>query len=183
VVFDNPDEAGSPVDEIEADRLGRLTAGLRRAQADRARWAERRVLAILAGVLVPAGVLLVLVGWHGASRTPNVYEQIPYLISGAELGQTLALVGALCYFAHWLTTLVREHRTQGEAIVAAIVHLEEALVQLAGGVPSVTSEGLVATARGTLAHRPDCTVVAGKPGLRQVPPGTALGRCRLCLPA
>ncbi len=166
-----------PDDEPKGDdRAERLERGLRRAR--RTAWAEGRWLAVLAGALVPVGILLVLIGWRGASRTPNLYDQIPYLISGAELGQTLAIVGALCYFAHWLTALLREQRAQGRAIVDAIERLEAALLATQGPAASA----LVATARGSLAHRPDCSAVIGKSGLRAVSAADRLARCRLCLP-
>ena len=140
---------------------------------------------MLAGALVPVGMLLVLVGWHGASRTPNVYEQIPYLISGGELGQTLAMVGGLLYFAYWLTALVREQRAQGAAIVDAITHLESVIVDAlreGRGTAVPAAPPLVATARGNLAHDPGCSVVAGRTGLRAVTPAEGLPRCRICLP-
>lgn len=41
---------------------------------------------------------------------------------------------------------------------------------------------LVATARGSMAHRPDCVVVAGKSGLRQVTASDGLAPCKLCGP-
>ena len=41
---------------------------------------------------------------------------------------------------------------------------------------------LVATARGTMAHRRDCVVVAGKADLRPVGPGDGLAPCKLCDP-
>ena len=177
---DAPDPAGDP-------RLERLVEGLHQVQAERSRWSVERVLVLLAGALVPIGIGLVLVGWHGASRTPNVYEQIPYVISGAELGQTLAVVGALLYFAHWIAALVREQRRQGNAVVAAIAHLEGSLVEALsgdGGVSAGSGAGrLVATARGGLAHRPDCSAVAGRTGLRELDAGAeGLAPCRLCLP-
>jgi multisubunit Na+/H+ antiporter MnhG subunit len=185
VTADDPDDSAAAA-TAEEDRLDRLSDGLQRAEADRAQWARQRILAILAGVFVPAGVILVLIGWHGASRTPNVHEQIPYLISGGELGQTLALLGALLYFAHWLTTLVREQRAQGAAIVAAITHLETVLVDALraapGGTAAAPAPALVATARGGLAHDPSCSAVAGRTGLRAVSPADGLPRCRLCLP-
>lgn len=162
----------------QAERSERLERGLRRARSRG--WVEGRWLAVLAGALVPTGILLVLIGWRGASRTPNLYDQIPYLISGAELGQTLAIVGALCYFAHWLTALLREQRAQGRAIVAAIERLEAVLAESQGA--PVAAPALVATARGSLAHRPDCSAVAGRTGLRAVPAAAALARCQLCLP-
>jgi hypothetical protein len=176
-----------PEDEPRADepkgdeRAERLERGLRRAR--RTAWVDGRGLAVLAGALVPLGILLVLIGWRGASRTPNLYDQIPYLISGAELGQTLAIVGALCYFAHWLTALLREQRTQGRAIVDAIERLEAALLASTGSVSSApTAPALVATARGSLAHRPDCSAVVGRSGLRSVSAADGLARCQLCFP-
>ncbi len=161
------------------ERSERLERGLRRAR--RTAWVDGRWLAVLAGALVPIGILLVLIGWRGASRTPNLYDQIPYLISGAELGQTLAIVGALCYFAHWLTALLREQRAQGRAIVAAIERLEVALLASQGPGRSVADQ-LVATARGTLSHRPECSAVLGRSGLRGVTPADGLAPCRLCQP-
>jgi hypothetical protein len=171
-----------PEDEPRADeRAERLERGLRRAR--RTAWVDGRGLAVLAGALVPLGILLVLIGWRGASRTPNLYDQIPYLISGAELGQTLAIVGALCYFAHWLTALLREQRTQGRAIVDAIERLEAALLASQGTASSApaSAPALVATARGSLAHRPDCSAVVGRSGLRSVSATDGLAPCQLCL--
>jgi multisubunit Na+/H+ antiporter MnhG subunit len=176
VALDDPD--GMPSDGA---RRQRLAGGLDRVDAARRRWSMERLLVVLAGALAGLGVFLVLFGWHGASRTPNVYEQIPYLISGGELGQTLALLGAFLYFARWLAALVKEQRAQGAAIVAAIAHLEASL----GGTttpPPPAAPALVATARGTLAHRSDCSVVAGKQGLRPVAAGSGLAPCRICLP-
>jgi hypothetical protein len=163
--------------DAELDREVRLDDGLRRAERDRAGRLDGRALAVLAGVLVPAGILLVLLGWRGASRTPHDYDQIPYLISGGQLGSTLAIVGALCFFGYWLTVLVREQRAQGRAVVAALERIEAAL-RAPGG--SVDPGALVATARGSLVHRPDCAAVRGKTGLRRVTGADGLERCRLC---
>lgn len=41
---------------------------------------------------------------------------------------------------------------------------------------------LVATRRGTMAHRPDCVVVAGKTNLRDVAAADGLAPCKLCGP-
>ena len=152
-------------------------------RADRAGARTDRLLVMAAGALVVLGVFLLLFGWHGASRTPNVYEQVPYLISGGQLGQTLALLGAFLYFGRWLAALLREQRAQGRAVVDAIERLEQALVTRPWSGPEAASPpGMVATPRGSLAHRPDCSVVAGKSDLRRVTDADGLAHCRLCLP-
>ncbi len=43
-------------------------------------------------------------------------------------------------------------------------------------------EVFVATAHGTMAHLPDCVVVAGKRDLKQVTPDDGLVPCKLCEP-
>ena len=167
----------------EDPRTQRLVAGLARVRAERAARVDHRALAVAAGILVPVGIVLVLIGWRGASRTPNVYEQIPYLISGAELGQTLAIVGALCYFAYWITALVLEHRAQSASLLEALDRVADALDRLAAPPGGTSADpALVATPRGRLAHLPTCTLVAGRPGLRTVAAADALARCRICLP-
>jgi hypothetical protein len=171
------DDGSDVVDE----RTQRLVAGLARVRAERAGF-DHRVLAVAAGVLVPVGLVLVLVGWRGASRTPNVYEQIPYLISGAELGQTLAVVGALCWFGYLLTTLVREHRDQTASVLDALDRVATAIERLAPAAAAEGRQRLVATARGRLAHLPTCSMVAGREGLRTVTPADGLAPCQVCLP-
>ena len=68
----------------------------------------------------------VVLGWWGASRTPYAFEQTPYLISGGLLGLGLVFLGSFFYFAHWLTQLVKEHREQSAAILAALERLGRA---------------------------------------------------------
>ena len=176
------DQGEEPLDDDDG-RTQRLAAGLARVRAERSGGFDHRVLAVAAGVLVPVGIVLVLVGWRGAARTPNVYEQIPYLISGAELGQTLAVVGALCYFAYWLTALVHEQREHSAALLEALDRVAAAVDRLApADARAEGDEELVATARGRLAHRPTCSMVVGRTGLRRVTAADGLTRCQVCLP-
>jgi hypothetical protein len=88
---------------------------------------EQRLL--LAGVaLMPLGIVLVLVGWYGASGTTDLSEQIPYLISGGLLGVALTITGAALFlryslarwFRYWLLRLVYEERTSTDRIVEAL---------------------------------------------------------------
>jgi hypothetical protein len=128
---------------------------------------------VLAGsVLAPLGLLLVFLGWLGASRTPLVQEQLPYLISGGLLGLALVNLGGFFYFAHWQSEVLREVRTQTAEITAAL---------RSGSQPVRTDAALVTTAAGTLAHRPDCPVVRDRDDLS--PAGPGLEPCSICEPA
>lgn len=181
------DTATAPAGE-RPSRLARLTDEVRELRVGRAggRIAMgEHTLMTIGGVLAPIGLVLVLIGWWGAARTPNLFEQIPYLISGGLFGLSLVILGGFLYFAHWLTQLIKETRAQAEAVALAFGRLEEVLHREAAApavavpVPAVATT-LVATAKGTMAHRPDCVVVAGKAGLRSVAPGADLQPCKLC---
>ena len=151
---------------------------------------SERTLMVLGGILAPLGLLLVLLGWVGASRTPHLFEQLPYLISGGLFGLGLVFLGAFFYFAHWLTELVKEQRSHSTALLAAITELRADIAQnqaaVAGAVAATAlpaeSVALVATSRGSMAHRADCVVVAGKTDLRPVAVDEGLAPCKLCDP-
>ena len=151
---------------------------------------SERTLMVLGGVLAPLGLVFVLLGWVGASRTPNLFEQVPYLISGGLFGLGLVFLGSFFYFAHWITELVKESRIQSTALLTAIEDLRDevrngtpvaAAVTAAAGSDNGTVD-LVATMRGSMAHRPDCVVVAGKDDVRAVSVDDALMPCKLCAP-
>lgn len=132
----------------------------------------RRPLPVLVGsLLAPLGLLLVLLGWLGASRTPLVQEQLPYLISGGLLGLALVNLGGFFYFAHWQSEVLREVRIQTAEVTAAL---------RAGSRPAPSAGALVTTAAGTLAHRPDCPVVRGRDDL--APAAGDLAPCSICEP-
>lgn len=177
------------------DRHDRLSDGVRGIRVGGRRSIDERSFMVLGGILVPLGLLVILLGWYGASRTSNVFEQIPYLISGGLLGLALVLVGAFLYFAHWLTRLVQEQRTGSAAVVRALDRLSEAVDRQAKAaragdgheaprlVQPVDEEvELVATGSGTLAHRRTCRVVAGRTGVRAIGASERLAPCRLCNP-
>ena len=88
---------------------------------------EQRLL--LAGwVLMPLGLVLVFVGWYGASGTNDLSDQIPYLLSGGLLGLGLTIAGAAMfvryslarYLRYWLLRLIYEERTSTDRIVEAL---------------------------------------------------------------
>jgi hypothetical protein len=173
-------------------RLQRLAEGVRSLRTGGGTLKlNERILMVLGGMVAPLGLILVLFGWHGAAHTPNLFEQIPYLISGGLFGLALVFLGAFFYFTHWVTELVKEHRAQSAAVIEAIGRLEHSLVHAALPARSPNGAGpiagdlditLVATEKGTMAHRPDCVVVTGKAGLRPVSAREGLAPCKLCDP-
>jgi hypothetical protein len=131
---------------------------------------------------------VILLGWYGASHTPYVFEQVPYLISGGVLGLALAVLGGLFYFAYWITRQIQETRRQADQTRDALGEIRDLL---AGGVIAASGQkahatgngAFVATEKGTMFHRPDCVVVAGREDLRDVEPGAAgLEPCKICEP-
>jgi hypothetical protein len=156
---------------------------------------SEHTLMVLGGVIAPLGLVIVIIGWYGAAHSPFLFQQVPYLISGLGLGLGLVFLGSFFYFAHWITELVKEGRTQSAAMIEAIARLEETVKQQAGAdrlvsagdgdtgfSPNGATADLVATGKGTMAHRPDCVVVAGKPDLRRVSADEGLVSCKLCEP-
>jgi hypothetical protein len=172
------------------DRLRSAVGGLRTRGGNRG---PEFYLFLGGAVLVPLGLITILLGWYGASHSGFLFEQVPYLISGGLLGVGLVIVGAFSYFAYWLTRIFHQQREQSTAMVDAIDRLEKRLADLPLGERSGRSNGrtrsgagsgrFVATASGTMFHRPECTVVANRPNLRKVPAGASgMEPCRLCDP-
>ena len=183
VIAEDP-EAGHHGQRV--DRLRGSVGGLRTRGGNRG---LEFYLFIAGAVLVPLGLLTIVLGWYGASHSGFLFEQVPYLISGGLLGVGLVIVGAFSYFAYWLTKIFHQQREQATAMVDAIDRLEKRLADLPLGERTgrtnghTRSGGFVATASGTMFHRPDCTVVASRPNLRNVgadAPG--MEPCRLCDP-
>jgi len=144
---------------------------------------------VVGGGMMVAGVAAIILGWYGAAHTPYSFEQLPYLISGGLLGVALAVVGGLFYFAYWLTRQIQEGRRQADATTAALARIAELLAGGSNGSRASATNGgatrgeFVATATGSMIHRPDCAVVTGRSGLRKVSadePG--FEPCKLCDP-
>jgi hypothetical protein len=164
---------------LRQERLSERVSGLRGRFSLGDRW-----LLVVGGLLLPLGIMLVVLGWEGASNTVFVWEQLPYLISGGLLGLALVFAGGFLYFAYWLTLLVRENR-EGRAQLTAVLGRMELLLSESGPRTARTApaSSLVATRTGTMFHRPDCVAVDGKADLRSVSadqPG--LTPCKLCDP-
>lgn len=108
--------AGGVPQEVRDERLDAGAASLA-GRGSGSTILQGRVLIAVAGALMSGGIVAILLGWLGASRSILVSEQVPYLISGGLLGLALATIGALTYFTHWLTVLVRDNRQQHQELV------------------------------------------------------------------
>lgn len=138
-----------------------------------------RWLLIVGGVLLPLGALFILLGWIGASRTPFMFEQIPYLISGGLLGLALVFAGGFVYFTYWQTRSVRESREHQRQLLDALEHIA---ALLGSELPESTGR-LVSTEKGAMFHREDCAVAQRAKKLKTVSgnePG--LKPCGICNP-
>ena len=161
-----------------------LVAGLARLRRRGTLVATERWLLLIGGTLLPLGVLLVVAGWYGAAHTTRLFEEIPYLISGGLFGLTLVVIGAAFYFGYWLTRLVGGDRQT----LDVLLRIEERLasIELAGTLtPTSQPATLVATKTGTMFHRPDCQILAGRSAaeLRAVAaPAEGMTACKLCSP-
>ena len=143
---------------------------------------------IAGAAMVVVGIPVIVLGWYGASHTPYVFEQVPYLISGGVLGLALAVVGGLFYFAYWITRQIQETRRQSDQTQQSLTEIKDLLAR---GVIATTAEkahatgngSFVATEKGTMFHRSDCVVVQGRDDLRTVEPGSSgLEPCKICEP-
>lgn len=178
----------------EASRQQRLTTAISSLRTRTKATDAARVLLIVGSIAAPLGLVVILLGWWGASHTPNLYEQVPYSISGGMFGLGLVFAGGFAYFAYWMTQLVRATRRDTAETRAVLERIESLLSggTVGGGngrtsslaaelVPPAT---YVATARGTLYHRPDCAAVAGRKGVKKIDPAKgSLEPCRICNPS
>lgn len=145
---------------------------------------------VVGGVLMPLGALVIVLGWWGASHTPLPFEQNDYLISGGLLGLGLLIAGGFIYFGYWQTVRIRESRQQAGELADALRRVEALLggtqvpaQPTANGSSATSAAGFVATANGSIFHRPDCPVVNGRDDLTAIDADrTKLQPCRICTP-
>lgn len=117
--------------------------------------ADREALLLRVGVgLVVVGVLLIAFAWYQVSGTSQVYEQVPYAVSGGLSGLALVIIGSALMirfslarlFRFWLARIVYEHQIQTDRTVEALGRIEAVL----GGRPvgSVGADGSTASGPG-----------------------------------
>lgn len=169
------------------------TAVPRTSVRDRLRIPDQ-AMAAAAALLLPLGLVLVVLSWWGAARTPFLFEQVPYLISGGLLGLGLVVTGGFVLFGSWIARTSREQQALTLELIEAVRSVREEIAGLSQGAVAAsngtrkrsngTGGGLVATANGSMLHRPDCVVVSQRGDVHAVTAKEAGGltSCRLCDP-
>jgi hypothetical protein len=147
-----------------------------------------QVLAVVSAILLPLGLLMIILGWYGAAHTPYLFEQVPYLISGGLLGLGFAIVGGLVYFGSWLARSSAQQRVNNEEMTALLREIRDEMRSAPVAAPRTPpgtngNAPFVATARGGMLHRVECSVVAGREDLLPIgSSGDGLSPCTLCRP-
>ncbi|MFL6062273.1 MAG: hypothetical protein ACJ72E_13660 [Marmoricola sp.] len=167
------------------------------------------VLFIAGAVLLPAGLIVIGLGWYGTAHTPYTYQQNTYLISGGILGLGITFAGGFLYFGSWLARIAADQKDAQRQLSETLLLLADAVSQNSAAVgavgvaspelaappapvtsvsparpPARTREAgsvLVVAGRGKTVHRADCDLIAGREDLRPVGAETEdLIPCRLC---
>jgi hypothetical protein len=179
------------------------------------RWVGRAVRPYAGWIIAGLGLIFILAGYLGVSREALVAKQLPYLISGGIGGVALIGLGAVFLGTEELRRdsgrldrleeMVSE--LHGLLLELADEHDLPAVTAVSGGSTrtmkasaaangsAVTANGaagrspkrtLVALPVGHSFHRPDCTMVSGKPNVEVVTDRhvdeRGLRPCRLCEP-
>ena len=161
---------------------------------------------VVAGaLLLPFGIAVIIIGWHGAAYGNVDQKQIPYLISGGILGLAIVIVGCFFFWAHWLYRLHEQAEIHHEEVLQEQREMMKSLIDAlatggsrvaAGSAPEslsvpVSTNGravgrtFVATATGTNFHTAGCPMVANRGGsLRTISEQEAgdMKPCRVCEP-
>jgi hypothetical protein len=130
-----PGRTVPPASELEPStpvptRLQRLGAAIDRARPSRSGRNVRKWMETIGMLLVAFGFVCILLGWYGASHSPYLYQEIPYLISGGLLGVALVIGGGVFVRCAWSMRQVEEDRRNALAIVRSVDRLERILRSL-----------------------------------------------------
>ncbi len=125
----------TPSDEAPSGRMEEFQREINNVKVKSGSASLERQLLGLGILLALAGIVVVIVGWYGASGTAVLSDQIPYVISGGMLGIALTTIGAALYVRHslsrylqyWLIRLVYEQREQTDRTIEALAKIEERL--------------------------------------------------------
>lgn len=153
------------------------------------------VLFIAGAVLLPLGLVVIILGWYGASNTPYQYDQLSYLVSGGLLGLGLTFCGGFLYFGAWLARIAADQKETSKRLADTLLVLADTVSHTAaaprqGMEPAVTPSRrdpgsilVVAGESGATVHRADCPLISGRDDIVPAgPDGASLSPCRVCKP-
>lgn len=159
------------------------------------------VLFIAGAVMLPAGLIVIGLGWYGVANTPYTYDQMSYLVSGGILGLGITFVGGFLYFGSWLARVAADQRDSQRQLAETLLLLADQVshnTAMAGAAnqtapsaaraaaparPRDAGAVLVVAGGGTTVHRADCDLIADRDDLRPAGPEAGdLTPCRICRP-
>jgi hypothetical protein len=117
-------QGGSTPVQGRLARLQNVVDKTRRGRSDRN---VRKILQVLGMAAIAMGFVCVILGWYGASHSPYLYQEVPYLISGGLLGVALVLGGGILISSAWSLRKIEEDRRNALAIVRSVDRLERIL--------------------------------------------------------
>jgi hypothetical protein len=153
-------------------------------------WVLQGIRPYLGYVFVALGLLALFLGWYGASGTPIVAKQVPYLASDGILAVVLIAIGNRIFLIDDLRRdsgrLDRLEQMVAE-LHAVLLARSDAATTTASSAPTTTTRAkpFLALEKGTSYHLPDCAMVASK-NAAGVSNGDVISRglrpCRMCAP-
>jgi hypothetical protein len=117
-------ENGSTPVPSRLSRLASAVDSVRRGRTDRT---VRKIMQTLGMLAIGFGFACIILGWYGASHSPYLYQEMPYLISGGLLGVALVVGGGILVHSAWSLRQVEEDRRNALAVVRSIDRLERIL--------------------------------------------------------
>jgi len=105
-------------------RLAAMVDGARRGRSDRD---IRKIMHVVGMAVLVFGFVAIILGWYGASHSPYLFQEVPYLISGGLLGLALVIAGGVLVRCAWSLRQIEEDRRNTGAMVRAVERLESAI--------------------------------------------------------
>lgn len=151
------------------------------------------VLFIGGAVMLPLGLVVIILGWYGASNTPYQYDQLSYLVSGGLLGLGLTFCGGFLYFGAWLARIAADQKESQKRLADSLLVLADVVSHSAAGsrpdqvvTPAAQRDPgavLVTTLGGSTVHRADCALISGREDIAPAGADAAtMAPCRVCRP-
>ncbi|MER6347419.1 hypothetical protein ACWC10_31815 [Streptomyces sp. NPDC001595] len=131
------------------------------------------------------GAVLCVLGWYGVSGERFAERQLPYLASCTIPGAALIVAGAVL-LAQGRTAVAAARMEELYELLVAVGPADTARPEPAAAAPVAVREELLRVPGGTLYHRADCPLVAGKaeavPVAAGPRPDDGLAPCPICEP-